>query len=215
MIICLTGLAGSGKNTVANYLNELIYNSEIISIGESLKEIVAVMCGVDIDMLRGNSKESRTWREKHNHKMSYIVGDKLMTPREILCKVADDYRMLYGEDVFMRMLSHKHFKEQSDKVYIISDLRYYSDYEYLKSICQDIIVINVIRTIPFWYTAAHDYNKGYIKYVPSCLDSVHPSERDLIGRIDYDYEIMNDDTVEKLRFRVMQIYSRNGFYWIH
>lgn len=62
-LIGLVGFAGSGKDTVASYLNqELDFNK--VAFAAALKDVLAAMFGWPRDMIEGATKESRAWREE-------------------------------------------------------------------------------------------------------------------------------------------------------
>lgn len=210
MIICISGLAGSGKDTVAEILHEYIPNSAIISISESLKRMVSNICNVDYAMLEGKTNESREWREIPNPEMSYVLGKHIMTPRKILCNFSDIQKMIFGYDIFIRSLANKYLlNNKNNTVYIITDLRFYTEYEYLKTHYDNILTINVMRTIPSWYNIALKFNieNTNENKLPKALLNVHKSERDLIGRIIYDYIIYNDSTIDNLKTKIKKLFK--------
>ena len=62
MIIGLIGFAGSGKDTIAEYLERCrMFNVD--SFASNLKDAASVIFGWDRLMLEGKTKESREWRE--------------------------------------------------------------------------------------------------------------------------------------------------------
>ena len=63
MLIGLVGLIGSGKDTVADRLVQK-HGFQRDSFAKSLKDAVASIFGWDREMLEGQTKESRQWREQ-------------------------------------------------------------------------------------------------------------------------------------------------------
>ena len=63
MIIGVTGLIGSGKDTIADYLCTH-KGFKRISFAASLKDAVSSVFGWDREMLEGTTKSSRVWREQ-------------------------------------------------------------------------------------------------------------------------------------------------------
>ena len=63
MLIGLVGLIGSGKDTVAERLVSH-HGFRRDSFARSLKDAVSNIFGWDRELLEGNTKESRAWREQ-------------------------------------------------------------------------------------------------------------------------------------------------------
>ena len=82
MLIGLVGLIGSGKDTVAERLvTHHSYKRD--SFAKSLKDAVSSMFNWDREMLEGNTKSSRHWREQPDKFWSEKMG-KEVTPRWVL-----------------------------------------------------------------------------------------------------------------------------------
>ena len=64
MIIGISGLIGSGKNTCADFIKEILpeYHFEYLSFAARLKDMVAVLFNWDREMLEGKTEKSRAWR---------------------------------------------------------------------------------------------------------------------------------------------------------
>jgi adenylate kinase family enzyme len=82
MLIGLVGLIGSGKDTVAEHLVNN-YGFKRDSFAKSLKDATANIFGWDRELLEGQTKESREWREQTDEFWSEKFG-KPITPRYIL-----------------------------------------------------------------------------------------------------------------------------------
>ena len=63
MIIGIAGFQGSGKDTIADYLQN-IYGFKRDSFASTLKDAVSSVFGWDRELLEGRTKESRAWREQ-------------------------------------------------------------------------------------------------------------------------------------------------------
>lgn len=84
MIIGLSGIAGSGKDTVANLIIKNHKNWVKTSFAKSMKDAVAGMYGLPREMLEGDTKESREWREQPVEFWGEKLGIENLTPRQIL-----------------------------------------------------------------------------------------------------------------------------------
>ena len=82
MLIGICGLIGSGKGTVADILVK-DYKFKKISFADKLKDTVAHLFDWDRNMLEGDSKESREWRETEDKFWTNEVG-KSINPRLVL-----------------------------------------------------------------------------------------------------------------------------------
>ena len=87
MIIGISGLIGSGKDTVANFLIEKGFVKG--SFADSLKDSVSAIFGWDRIMLQGDTVESRDWRETVDDWWSIKLGEPT-TPRSVLQKFGTD-----------------------------------------------------------------------------------------------------------------------------
>ena len=65
MLIALLGVRGSGKSTIANYLVDN-YKFTSLSFAEKLKQVVSIAFDINLELLEGNSLESRVYRETQN-----------------------------------------------------------------------------------------------------------------------------------------------------
>ena len=77
IILGMKGQAGSGKDTVANYLVKK-HGFTRIAFADPLKEICAIISGWPLEMLRGDTAESRIFRE------TVVHPDFGMTARQLL-----------------------------------------------------------------------------------------------------------------------------------
>ena len=71
MLIGLVGLIGSGKDTVAE---RLVSHHGFVrdSFAKSLKDAVSNIFGWDRNLVEGNTKESRAWREQPDTFCSFL-----------------------------------------------------------------------------------------------------------------------------------------------
>ena len=83
IIIGITGLISSGKDTIANYLTTF-HGFKKESFANSLKDAVASVFGWDREMLEGTTTSSREWREQVDPWWSARLDIPDLTPRWVL-----------------------------------------------------------------------------------------------------------------------------------
>lgn len=84
MIIGLSGIAGSGKDSAANIIIKNHENWVKISFAKAMKDAVAAMYGLPRELLEGDTDKSREWREQPVEFWSNKLGIENLTPRQIL-----------------------------------------------------------------------------------------------------------------------------------
>ena len=86
MIIGVCGFIGSGKDTVADYLQNF-HEFRRDSFASTLKDAVAAVFGWDRELLEGRTKEARAWREQPDtwwtNRLGPVIGHEI-TPRWVL-----------------------------------------------------------------------------------------------------------------------------------
>ena len=157
MIIGICGLIGSGKDTIADYLQN-IHQFRRESFAHALKDAVAQVFGWDRELLEGRTKESRAWREQVDPWWSDRLKMPNLTPRYVLqiwgTEVA---RRSFHDDIWIAALENKLRKTTDDVV--ISDCRFPNEIKSIKN--AGGIVIRVVRgPEPNWYNAALSVNRG-------------------------------------------------------
>ena len=160
MIIAISGLIGSGKDTVADYLVNLHeYRRE--SFAGNLKDSMSAIFGWDREMLEGRTKSSREWREQVDPWWSERLGIPHLTPRWILQYVGTDViRGKFHDDMWLASLENKLRKTTDDIV--ISDVRFKNEVKMLKNL--GAICIEVTRgDKPNWYNDALSGNTSQLE----------------------------------------------------
>lgn len=207
MIVAITGLIGSGKDTAANYLiTHHQFKKE--SFANSLKDAVSSVFGWDRELLEGQTKHSRAWREETDQWWSDRLGMKI-TPRWTLQYWGTEVcRKAFHDDIWIASVENKLRKTQDDIV--ISDLRFPNE---LKSI-QNAggITIRITRgENPEWYDAAVAYNKGpngnsswAVSKAKLDRSKVHASEYSSVG-LKYDHYVDNNGTIDDLHKQLESI----------
>ena len=183
MLIGLVGLIGSGKDTVAERLiTHHGYKRD--SFAKSLKDAVSSMFNWDRELLEGNTKESREWREQPDKFWSKKMG-KEVTPRWVLQYFGTEvmrqgmYDAIWVDSVIGRY--------KGDKT-VISDTRFQNEIKTIKA-HGGIVVLVKREEIP---TREEMQKQG-----------IHQSEWDWVGS-DFDYTIDNTSSLEGLNANVDQ-----------
>jgi hypothetical protein len=185
MIIGICGLIGSGKDTIADYLQN-IHQFRRESFAHVLKDAVAQVFGWDRELLEGRTKESRAWREQVDPWWSERLKMPHLTPRYVLQVWGTEVaRRSFHDDIWIAALENKLRKTTDDVV--ISDCRFPNEIKSIKR--AGGIVIRVVRgPEPEWYEAALSVNRGPEGNITWALSrqqleraKVHASETAWIG----------------------------------
>jgi hypothetical protein len=179
MIIGIAGFQGSGKDTIADYLQN-IYGFKRDSFAATLKDAVAAVFGWDRDLLEGRTTESRAWREQVDPWWATRLNMPDLTPRLVLQKWGTEVaRKSWHDDTWIASLENKLSRAHNDIV--ITDVRFPNEIQAVRN--AGGIVIRVKRgDEPVWYSIAKRANKGDAMAQQQLKDfNIHPSETAWIG----------------------------------
>lgn len=107
MIVTLSGSAGAGKDTIADYLVEHHAFAKL-SFADSLKDAVSAVFNLDRDLLEGDTAGSRAWREQVNPYWDKVLDlEQDVTPRLLLELVGTEVFRKFCSDIWIHSLTSK------------------------------------------------------------------------------------------------------------
>jgi hypothetical protein len=189
MIIGICGLIGSGKDTIADYLQN-IHQFKRESFAHTLKDAVAAVFGWDRELLEGRTKQSREWRETVDSWWAERLDMPHLTPRWVLQYWGTEvFRKGFADDIWIAALENK-LRASSDDI-VITDCRFPNEIKAIRA--AGGVVVRVRRgPDPEWFDAAIKVNAGHDYYCYKLAEyGVHASETAWAGT-KFDYEINND-----------------------
>jgi len=194
MIIGITGFIGSGKDTVAQYLQEH-YGFRPVSFAGTLKDAVASIFGWDRDLLEGRTVESRRWRECVDVWWAERLSIPHLTPRWILQHWGTEVcRQGFHDDIWIASLENR-LRKQNQNV-VISDARFPNELATIKRLGGQRLRI-VRGPDPDWYDIALRANSGNSAAQSELAQKIHASEWSWIGH-EIDYILDNNGTLDYL-----------------
>lgn len=139
IIIGLKGQAGAGKDTVADYLVRE-HNFTKITFATPLKEICSIITGWPQELLKGETAESRLFRETVKH------PDFDKTGREILQSVGTEvFRNNFDPDIWIK-IAKRRIEETSGHV-VVSDVRFPNEISAILSMGGTICSVERLSTL--------------------------------------------------------------------
>jgi hypothetical protein len=201
IIIGISGLIGSGKDTVADYLVNT-HGFARISYAGVIKDIASTIFGWSRDMLEGRTKASREWREQVDKWWAAKLDMHNFTPRFVLQNFGTElFREHFHPNIWIHSVEHK-LMNSTDNI-VISDVRFPNEIKSIKD-AGGIMIRTHRGPDPEWYRAAEIVNNGPTQNLSwasnkAMLDSykIHASETAWIGT-EFDATLDNDGTIDDL-----------------
>lgn len=146
MIISLSGMIGSGKDTVADYLVEK-HGFVRASFAKWVKDAVAVIFGWDREMLEGRTAESREWRDQIDEWWSQEL-DMEITPRGVLQQFGTEImRNKFHQDIWV-LAAKRWITQHQDKNLVFTDSRFLNELAMLRG--EKAVLVGIYRKQPRW-----------------------------------------------------------------
>ena len=199
-IIGLVGFAGSGKDTVANILND-VHQYKKLAFADTLKDAASIIFDWPRYLLEGDTEPSRTFRERPDPYWSEKFGQEF-TPRMALQQLGTEAcRKTFHEDIWVLNLEKR---ISQYKNVVITDARFSNEIDFVKRIGG--FVVRVKRgPEPVWYHTAYNHlHKGDYQMYKKYPD-VHLSEWSWIGHSGIDMTIENKGSIDDLRNNVKNL----------
>ena len=195
MIIGVCGFIGSGKDTVADYLQNF-HEFRRESFASTLKDAVAAVFGWDRLLLEGRTKEARDWREEVDPWWAERLAMPTLTPRWVLQYWGTEVaRRSFHDDIWIASLENK-IRNSKDNI-VISDCRFPNEISAIKNAGGKIVWVQR-GELPDWYEKAWLANQGSnaaLNYMKE--KGIHASEWAWIGT-DFDMIIDNNGSINEL-----------------
>lgn len=221
LVVSISGLQGSGKDTVASYLLKIFQGKRLV-FAEPVKDVVAALFNYDRFKLEGLNKQDRRWRESNDIWWSRVLKIPGFSPRKAMTYIGTDIiRRYFCDKIYVYNLLSK-LDNSEHQLYIITDTRHHIEFDALEHVNNYLIngeaaVIKVLvrkPDTPEWQNSAIKYNKAtpFFKKLyqtfwkfsrkPNIINKgIHSSEYEHVSE-QYEVVIENDGTLLDLYAKV-------------
>lgn len=202
MIISLSGLISSGKDTVAEMLVEQ-HGFKRDSFAGTLKDAVAVIFGWDREVLEGKTPAAREQREQIDQWWAARLNNPELSPRWILQHFGTEVcRNNLHTDIWVASLENK-LRSLSNENIVISDARFTNELCMLKNAGAKMVCVSRGPKPAWWNTASAVYvDPLALAFMEN--SGIHRSEWEWAG-YNFDVQIDNNGTLDDLAHLTKQL----------
>lgn len=197
-IFVFYGSKGSGKDTCSGFLEES-NNATKLSFAEKVREIAWLMYKPKLKYkhrLWGNINEKEEliegWEISNDFKEKFGFSENLWSGRRILQWLGTEVGRGAYDNVWIDLLEDELINCDNDLI-CITDCRFFNEYNKLKSLDKEKFKTTFVKV-----TRGSVSDNNF---------STHASERDMKD-FGYDYHIKNDNTLERLKEEVFNIFKK-------
>lgn len=202
--IILVGFAGSGKNTVGDYLIEK-HGYFGISFADALKDVVASVFCWDRAMLEGDSKASRKWRETIDPWWAAKLGIPEFSPRYAMRHLGTEVLRGHFNDALWRFNVERRIDQAGDRPVVVIDGRFRDEINLVTKTMGGTAIRVKRGDEPSYWDLALRANSGDNEARGLLgIYGIHRSEWDWIGH-EFDTVIENEGTLKTLYRKVDKI----------
>jgi hypothetical protein len=199
ILVGIVGFIGSGKGTAGDVLVSKGFKAD--SFAKPLKDSVAIIFGWDRNLLEGDTKESRKWREVPDEYWSKVYGYSF-TPRLALQLFGTEAcRSGLHQDIWIHSLMTRIKGHQR---VVVTDVRFKNEVEAIQKVNGTIVRIKR-GPEPIWYDGLKNVYHDQHKENFMNIYGIHRSEWDWVG-CDFDVVIENDGTLEDLQEKINNLF---------
>ncbi|MFA5490054.1 MAG: hypothetical protein WC284_12675 [Candidimonas sp.] len=198
MIIGFVGFINSGKNTAAGFLQKYDFIED--SFANTLKDVLSIIFDWPRELLEGNTKESREWRNQTDMWWSEKLNIPNFTPRMAMQMIGTNvFRNHFNTNIWTLTLERR-IQRYNCNV-IIPDVRFQNEIDLIKRHNGKIIMIQK-GSLPEWWEKAEKACHGDVNSI-QYLDTIgiHPSEWSWIGHGPFDV-ITNNGTLDEFERKI-------------
>jgi len=191
--LVFVGAAGSGKDTAAEAVLEVVEGARVLKFAAALKDMCARVYGWDRDKIDTNLNYKESVARYFDGTPQIVLDGKALTRRQILQHVGTDIFRQLNDDVWLYSALHDVVSAETHEgptpLWVVTDARFKNEIGFLRDKFERVRVVRVIRrggtSGTTWFT--------------------HISEQEG-NQIDVDFEIVAEDgDVESLQDAAVSI----------